>query len=397
MREGREQINLLGLDRAGLEGFFTGMGEKPFRAHQVMKWIYHHHLDDFSHMTNLGKALRTRLAECARIDPPRIVSEQISSDGTVKWLLALPGGNNAVETVFIPEPGRGTLCISSQAGCMLNCTFCSTATQGFSRNLTTAEIVGQVWLAARRLAAGGDEAVGGASGPDEDGVIPGRGRRPLPQEPRRITNVVFMGMGEPLLNLDAVEPALSVLRDDLAFMLAAKRVTVSTAGVIPGIDRLSEGVDVALAVSLHAPEDALRERLVPLNRKYPIADLMAACRRFLGGRKRHSITFEYTLIDGMNDQPEHARRLVSLLAPIPSKLNLIPFNPFPGTVYRPSPMERIEAFQDIARKGGLVAPIRRTRGDDIAAACGQLVGEIRDKTRRQAGYQRALAERKAAA
>jgi 23S rRNA (adenine2503-C2)-methyltransferase len=292
----------------------------------------------------------------AVIEPPKVLSEQVSVDGTTKWLMGF-GGGNAVETVFIPEPGRGTLCISSQVGCALNCTFCSTGAQGFSRNLRSSEIIGQVWQAARAL------------GHERNGQ-------------RRITNVVFMGMGEPLLNFDAVVPALSLLRSDLGFGLAAKRVTLSTAGLVPGIDRLRDTIDVALAVSLHAPEDRLRETLVPLNRKYPIRELMRACADYVSDRRKRTVTFEYTLMDGVNDQPEHARALVKLLQRLPSKLNLIPFNPFPGTRYRCSPDERIRAFQAIVMEGGLIATVRRTRGEDIDAACGQLVGRVLDRTRR---------------
>jgi 23S rRNA (adenine2503-C2)-methyltransferase len=260
------------------------------------------------------------------------------------------GGTNAIETVFIPEPNRGTLCISSQVGCALNCSFCSTGAQGFSRNLSTGEIIGQVWQAAQAL------------GHERNGA-------------RQITNVVLMGMGEPLLNFDAVIPALSLLRDDLGFGMAAKRVTLSTAGLVPGIDRLRDTIDVALAVSLHAPEDALREELVPLNRKYPIHELMAACSRYVSDKHKRSVTFEYTLIDGINDHVEHARKLVTLLRRVPSKLNLIPFNPFPGTRYRCSSPQRIREFQEIVMAGGLIATVRKTRGDDIDAACGQLIGK----------------------
>jgi 23S rRNA (adenine2503-C2)-methyltransferase len=302
----------------------------------------------------------------AELRPPKIVSERVSRDGTVKWLIGLPGGN-AVETVFIPEPGRGTLCVSSQVGCALNCRFCSTGAQGFARDLTTSEIIGQVWLAAHAL------------GHERNGE-------------RRITNVVMMGMGEPLLNFDAVIPALRLMRSDLGFGLASRRVTVSTAGLVPGIARLREAVDVALAVSLHAPEDAVRTDIVPLNRKYPIAELMGACRDYLDGQRKRSITFEYTLLDGVNDSPEQARKLVKLLRKVPSKLNLIPFNPFPGTTYRCSPPERIEAFQRIVREGGLIATVRKTRGDDIDAACGQLAGDFRDRTRRREMLQAARAE-----
>lgn len=352
------RINLFDFDRGGLREFFASLGEKPFRADQILKWVYHQQVTDFEQMTNLSKPLRTRLAEVAMITPPGIIREQVSTDGTVKWLMGF-GGSNAVETVFIPEPRRGTLCISSQIGCALNCSFCSTGAQGFNRNLTAGEIIGQVWLAAKAL------------GHERNGR-------------RRITNVVLMGMGEPLVNLEAVTPALSILRSDLGFGLAAKRVTVSTAGMVPGIDRLRETVDVALAVSLHAPDDDLREQLVPLNKKYPIEELMAACRRYVSGKHKRTVTFEYTLIDGVNDHPEHARQLVRLLRRVPSKLNLIPFNPFPGTAYRCSPAERITEFQEIVMAGGLIATVRKTRGDDIDAACGQLAGKVVDRTRRSA-------------
>lgn len=350
------RINLFDLDEAGLRDFFASIGEKPFRAEQILKWVYHQQVVSFDEMTNLSKALRTTLHEVAQLELPEVISEQVSSDGTVKWLMGF-GGDNAVETVFIPEPNRGTLCISSQVGCALNCSFCSTGAQGFNRNLSTAEIIGQVWLAAKAL------------GHERNGK-------------RRITNVVLMGMGEPLVNFDAVLPALSLMRADLGFGLAAKRVTVSTAGMVPGIDRLRESIDVALAVSLHAPEDALRETLVPLNRKYPIKELMAACQRYVSDKRKRTITFEYTLIDGVNDKPEHARMLVKLLRRVPSKLNLIPFNPFPGTAYRCSPKARIQQFQQIVMDGGLIATVRKTRGDDIDAACGQLAGKVVDRTRR---------------
>jgi len=350
------RINLFDLDENRLRAFFESLGEKPFRAQQVLKWIYHHGVTDFSEMSNLGLDLRRRLAEVAEIEPPRVLSEQLSADGTTKWLMGF-GGGNAVETVFIPEPNRGTLCISSQVGCALNCSFCSTGAQGFNRNLSTGEIIGQVWQAARAL------------GHQRNGE-------------RRITNVVLMGMGEPLLNFDAVVPALALMRNDLGFGLAAKRVTLSTAGLVPGIDRLKDTIDVALAVSLHAPEDALRETLVPLNRKYPISELMRACADYVSEKHKRTVTFEYTLIDGVNDHPDHARKLVKLLRRLPSKLNLIPFNPFPGTEYRCSPEDRIRTFQSIVMEGGLIATVRKTRGDDIDAACGQLVGKVLDRTRR---------------
>jgi 23S rRNA (adenine2503-C2)-methyltransferase len=352
----KTRINLMDLDEAGLRAFFAALDEKPFRATQILKWIYHQGVTDFGLMTDLGVALRQKLAEVAVIEMPQIITEQRSSDGTVKWLLGF-GGGNAVETVYIPETGRGTLCVSSQIGCSLNCTFCSTATQGFNRNLSAAEIIGQVWVAAQAL------------GHERNGI-------------RRITNVVMMGMGEPLLNFEPVCVALSLMRADLGFGLASRRVTVSTAGMVPAIDRLRDTIDVALAVSLHAPEDELRTSLVPLNRKYPIAELMAACRRYVSGKRKRSVTFEYTLMHEINDHPEHARKLVKLLRTVPSKLNLIPFNPFEGTRYRCSSPERIEAFQKIVMEGGLIATVRKTRGEDIDAACGQLVGKVLDRTRR---------------
>jgi len=350
------RINLLDLDEVRLREFFLSIGEKPFRAEQILKWIYHQGVTDFDQMTNLSKDLRQNLERVAVVEPPKVLSEQVSLDGTTKWLIGF-GGGNAVETVFIPEPNRGTLCISSQVGCALNCTFCATGAQGFNRNLSTGEIIGQVWLAARAL------------GHERNGK-------------RRITNVVLMGMGEPLLNFDAVTAALSLLRHDLGFGFAAKRVTLSTAGLVPGIDQLRETIDVALAVSLHAPEDTLRETLVPLNKKYPIKELMRSCADYVSDKHKRTVTFEYTLIDGVNDQPEHARKLVKLLRRLPSKLNLIPFNPFPGTRYRCSPEERIRKFQEIVMAGGLIATVRKTRGDDIDAACGQLAGKVLDRTRR---------------
>jgi 23S rRNA (adenine2503-C2)-methyltransferase len=321
-----------------------------------MKWIYHHRVADFAQMTDVGKVLRAKLEERAEIVAPKPLVEQASVDGTCKWVLGLMGGN-AIETVYIPEPTRGTLCVSSQVGCGLNCRFCSTATQGFNRNLSTAEIIGQVWTAAAKLGN-------------------------VTHQERRITNVVMMGMGEPLLNFENVVRAMSLMRDDYGFGLANKRVTLSTAGLVPMIDRLAEESDVSLAVSLHAPNDALRDRLVPLNKKYPIAELMASCSRYVARRPRCSVTFEYTLMKGVNDQPEHARQLVKLMRTLPSKLNLIPFNPFPGTEFERSDAETITAFQLLVREGGIIATVRRTRGDDIDAACGQLVGKVQDRTRR---------------
>jgi 23S rRNA (adenine2503-C2)-methyltransferase len=356
MSKTKGRINLMDLEEGRMRSFFEWLGEKPFRAQQVLKWIYHQGVTDFDAMTNLSMALREKLKEVACIEPPQILSEQVSQDGTTKWLMGF-GGGNAVETVFIPETNRGTLCISSQVGCALNCTFCSTGAQGFNRNLTTGEIIGQVWLAARAL------------GHERNGT-------------RRITNIVLMGMGEPLANFNPVVRAISLMRNDLGFGFASKRVTLSTSGLVPQIDQLRETIDVALAVSLHAPDDETREKLVPLNRKYPIAELMRACADFVSDKHKRTVTFEYTLIDGVNDSPEHAHQLVKLLRRLPSKLNLIPFNPFPGTEYRCSPESRILEFQSIVMKGGLIATVRKTRGEDIDAACGQLVGKVLDRTRR---------------
>ena len=359
-----DRINLLDLDREGMRQFFMGLGEKPFRGDQIMKWIYHRGVCDFEEMTDLGKKLRAKLEGVAEIVPPKVITEQISVDGTRKWLMEVRGG--AVETVYIPEPTRGTLCVSSQIGCMLNCTFCSTATQGFQRNLSAAEIIGQVWLAAQAL--------------EHDA-----------KTNRRITNVVMMGMGEPLLNFDPVIVAMSLMRDDLGFGLAKKRVTLSTAGLVPAIDQLSAAADVSLAVSLHAPVDDVRNQLVPLNKKYPIEQLMAACKRYLVNRPRANVTFEYTLIKGVNDDLALADKLVKLLRQLPSKLNLIPFNPFPGTDYECSDEATIRAFQERIMSKGILATVRRTRGQDIDAACGQLVGKVADRTRRQSTHRSKLA------
>ena len=365
--------NLLDLDREGLECFFADtLGEKRYRAHQVMKWIHHHYVTDFDGMTDLGKGLRAKLHECAEVVVPKVQFEKPSVDGTHKWLLAMDGGN-AIETVFIPADGRGTLCVSSQVGCALACTFCSTGTQGFNRNLSTAEIIGQVWVAAKHLGN-------------------------LPHQHRKLTNVVMMGMGEPLLNFDNVVRAMSVMRDDLGFGLANKRVTLSTAGMVPMIDKLGEVSDVSLAVSLHAPVDELRNELVPLNKKYPIAELLAACQRYVQRKPRASITFEYTMMKGVNDQPQHARALAKLMRQFDNavqmkdaaKVNLIPFNPFPGTRYERSPEEDIRAFQKLLQESRVLTTVRRTRGDDIDAACGQLKGQVLDRTRRQAEFRKQL-------
>jgi len=344
--------NLLGLDAIGLERFFEAQGEKRFRARQLLRWMHQRGEADFAQMSDLARPLRERLSSVSEIKPPVIVGDTVAGDGTRKWLLKVDGAN-AVEAVFIPETSRGTLCISSQAGCVLDCAFCSTGKQGFNRNLSSAEIVGQLWLANRLL----------------------EGERP-------ITNVVMMGMGEPLLNLDNVIPALRLMLDDQAYGLSRRRVTVSTAGVIPGIDRLRDECPVALAVSLHAPNDALRDQLVPVNRKYPLAELTAACKRYLDKAPRDFITFEYVMLDGVNDAESHARELVSLAKKVRSKFNLIPFNPFPRSDFKRSPPERIKRFAEVLQRAGLTVTTRKTRGDDIAAACGQLAGDVADRTRR---------------
>ena len=353
------RVNLLDFDRPGLETWFAGLGEKPFRAVQVMKWIHQQGVTGFEAMSNLSKALRGRLSEGAEVRLPEVISEQTSDDGTRKWMLRLPAGG-AVETVFIPETGRGTLCISSQVGCPLECSFCATGKQGFNRNLGTAEIMGQIFLAARLL-----------------------GQFPCTPERRRITNVVFMGMGEPLLNFDNVVRAINVMLDDNAYGLSRRRVTISTAGVVPAMDRLKEASPVSLAVSLHAPTDKLRDQLVPLNRTYPLKELLAACRRFAGGYSNHEqITFEYVMLDGVNDSPAQARALVRLLAGIPAKVNLIPWNPVNGVDHRRSPPEAVDRFRAILQQAGLVTVTRKTRGDDIDAACGQLVGRVEARAAR---------------
>lgn len=351
-----DKINLLNFDRQALEAFFTAAGEKAFRATQVLQWVHQRGIDDFAAMSNLSMALRARLQETAEVRVPEIVMEQGSRDGTRKWLLKLDSGN-CIETVFIPETDRGTLCVSSQVGCSLNCRFCSTAQQGFNRNLTTAEIIGQLLVAYRAL---GD----------------------TPKGERRISNVVLMGMGEPLLNFDNVVRAMNIMTDDFAYGLSKRRVTLSTAGMVPMIDRLREVCHVSLAVSLHAPNDVLRDQLVPLNKKYPIAELLAACKRYVAGAPHRKVTFEYVMLDGVNDSPTHARELVGVLEGVPAKINLIPFNPFPNTSYACSSPAAIDAFRHIVTRAGMVTVTRKTRGDDIDAACGQLVGKVMDRTRR---------------
>jgi 23S rRNA (adenine2503-C2)-methyltransferase len=357
-------VNLLDFDAEGLVGWFTQLGEKPFRARQVLRWMHRSGCDDFGQMTDVAKNLRAKLVQDAEIRGPKPIGDSIAEDGTRKWLLDV-GQGNAVETVFIPEASRGTLCISTQVGCALDCAFCSTGKQGFNRNLTTAEIIGQLWHANRVL---GAVKVPGAGDEDE----------------RVVSNVVLMGMGEPLANFDAVVPALKLMLDDHAYGLSKRRVTVSTAGMVPAMDRLRIEVPVALAVSLHAPDDALRDRLVPLNRKYPLKMLMAACRRYLESAPRDFVTFEYVMLEGVNDGDAHAHALLHLVRDVPSKFNLIPFNPFANSGFRRSRSERVRRFQDILLEAGIVATIRKTRGNDINAACGQLAGQVQDKSRRTA-------------
>ncbi len=351
-------VNLLEFDLDGLTAFCEQLGEKRFRATQLFRWIHQKGASDFAQMSNLAKSLREKLAGAACVRALNVVSEQASADGTIKWLFDV-GNGDAVETVFIPEDDRGTLCVSSQAGCAVGCRFCSTGHQGFSRNLRTAEIVAQLWYAEHHL----------------------RRRLQLAEGDRAITNVVMMGMGEPLQNYSALVPALRIMLDDHGYGLSRRRVTVSTSGVVPMIDRLREDCPVALAVSLHAPNDALRDDLVPLNRKYPLDELLAACNRYLDAAPRDFITFEYCMLDGINDTPELASQLVALVRNrVPCKFNLIPFNPFPASGLRRSPRERVLQFARILQDAGLVTTVRKTRGDDIDAACGQLAGEVQDRT-----------------
>lgn len=358
------QVNLLDFDLDGLAAYCEGLGEKRFRAVQLFRWIHQKGAAEFSAMSDLAKSLRDKLAGTAVVSGLPIVSEQASADGTIKWLFDV-GGGNAVETVFIPEDDRGTLCISSQAGCAVGCRFCSTGHQGFSRNLSTGEIVAQLWQAEHHL----------------------RQRLKLASNERAITNVVMMGMGEPLQNYAALVPALRIMLDDHAYGLSRRRVTVSTSGVVPMIERLREDCPVAMAVSLHAPNDPLRDQLVPLNKKYPLAELLQSCRSYLEAAPRDFITFEYCMLDGVNDTPEHARELLALVAGpraahrVPCKLNLIPFNPFPASGLKRSPRDRVQAFAKVLQDAGVVTTIRKTRGDDIDAACGQLAGEVQDRTR----------------
>jgi 23S rRNA (adenine2503-C2)-methyltransferase len=360
-------VNLLDFDGEGLVAWFAAQGEKPFRARQVMRWMHREGCADFAAMTDVAKALRARLAETACVAAPVPIKDSLSADGTRKWLLDV-GNGNAVETVFIPETHRGTLCISSQAGCALDCAFCSTGKQGFNRNLSAAEIIGQLWLANHLLGAARQADPDLAAGDKDNGRI--------------ISNVVMMGMGEPLANFDAVVTALHLMLDDHAYGLSRRRVTVSTSGIVPAMDRLREACPVALAVSLHAPFDALRDKLVPINQKYPLRELLAACNRYLVAAPRDFVTFEYIMLEGVNDQDAHARELVAIARQVPCKYNLIPFNPFPHSGFRRSTAERIRRFAGILQDAGLVATVRKTRGDDVDAACGQLAGQVQDKTRR---------------
>jgi 23S rRNA (adenine2503-C2)-methyltransferase len=361
-------VNLLDLDGAGLDRFVAGLGEKPFRARQLKRWLHRFGEAEFDRMSDLAKPFRDKLAQTAVVAPPRILSDAAADDGTRKWLLDI-GNGNAVEAVFIPEESRGTLCVSTQAGCTLACEFCSTGRQGFNRNLGVAEIIGQLWLANKAL-----------------GATPAGERKPSREHAavggRVVSNVVLMGMGEPLLNFDNTVAALRLMLDDDAYGLSRRRVTLSTSGSVPMIDRLGEECPVALAVSLHAPNDELRDRLVPINRKYPLSELLAACNRYLERAPRDFITFEYVMLQGVNDGESHARQLIGIAGKVPCKINLIPFNPFPDSGFVRSPRDVIRRFQETLNAAGVVTTTRKTRGDDIDAACGQLAGQIRDRTRK---------------
>ena len=362
MSDTSEKTNLLGLSPAKMEAFFLSIGDKKFRAQQMLKWIHQYGESDFEKMTNMGKALRAKLAEVSEIVLPEVVYEDFSKDGTRKWVMRMPGGS-AVETVYIPEKDRGTLCVSSQIGCALDCSFCSTGKQGFNRDLTVAEIIGQLYVAAMSF------------------------HEPGERRERRITNVVMMGMGEPLLNFDNVVDAMNLMMDDNAYGLSKRRVTLSTSGVVPMIDKLGDVTDVSLAISLHAPNDELRNTLVPLNKKYPLSELISATNRYLGKLPdKRKATIEYTLIDGVNDEMAHAEELAELMKLVPCKINLIPFNPFPNSGYRRPSNNRVYRFRDYLISQGHVVTIRSTRGDDIDAACGQLVGKVEDRTRRSQRY-----------
>lgn len=360
------KINLLGLSPAKMEEFFAELGEKKFRAQQMLKWIHQFGQSDFEAMTNMSKPLRERLAEVAEIKLPEVVYEDTSKDGTRKWVMRVDGGSS-IETVYIPEKERGTLCVSSQVGCALDCSFCSTGKQGFNRDLTAAEIIGQVYVAAMSF-----------HGPGE-------------RRERKITNVVMMGMGEPLMNFDNVVDAMHLMMDDNAYGLSKRRVTLSTSGVVPMLDKLGDVIDVSLAVSLHAPTDELRNVLVPINKKYPIKMLLESVNGYLNKLPdKRKATIEYTMMDGVNDSPEQAQQLAELLRDTPCKINLIPFNPFPHSGYERPSNNRVHRFRDILVNAGYIVTIRSTRGDDIDAACGQLVGRVQDRTRRNERYIKAI-------
>ena len=363
LKQPNEKTNLMGLSQSKLEAFFAELGEKPFRATQVLKWIHQRGVTDFEQMTNISKALQQKLAERAYIEAPEVIQQWDSKDGTRKFLIRV-GGGNAVEAVYIPEDDRGTLCVSSQVGCSLDCSFCATGKQGFNRDLTAAEIIGQVWQATKSF-----------------GQLVENG-------PRKVTNVVMMGMGEPLLNFDNVVDSMNLMMNDHCYGLSKRRVTLSTSGVVPELDRLGEYTDACLAISLHAPNDELRNQLVPLNKKYPIAKLLASAERYINGLpdKRRKITIEYTLIDQLNDRPEHARELAELLREVPVKINLIPFNPFSLSNYKRVSNNAMRRFQQILIDEGFIVTIRTTRGDDIDAACGQLAGQVNDRTKRSQRY-----------
>jgi 23S rRNA (adenine2503-C2)-methyltransferase len=359
MSDDADKLNLLGMPQGELEALFADFGDKPYRARQMLQWMYQRGVTDFDAMTDLSKSLRAKLGERATVSLPRVDSEHRSGDGTVKWLFA-SGSGQRVEAVYIPEPARGTLCISSQVGCALDCSFCATGAQGFNRNLTAAEIIGQVWHACS--------------------VLP-----PRQNAESAVTNVVFMGMGEPLANYRSVVPVLELLISDYAYGLSRRRVTVSTSGIVPHVEKLGDDCNVSLAVSLHAPNDALRNRIVPINRLHPIDELLDSCWRYAAKRANRFITFEYVMLRGVNDSLQHADELADLLVGKPAKVNLIPFNPFPGTEFKRSGTETIRYFQDRLRDRGIVATTRRTRGDDIDAACGQLAGKVSDRIRRRLG------------
>lgn len=375
--QGGIKVNLLGLTRDQLGQFFNSIGEKPFRAKQVYKWIHQLCVTDFEQMTDLSKVLRAKLSELAEVRPPKIAFQKYSEDGTRKWVLDMEdenGKSSKVETVLIPDGQRMTLCVSSQVGCALDCSFCSTGKQGFQRDLSASEIIGQLWVA-------------NASFPVPEDAGKGKNKQ---KSHHNITNIVMMGMGEPLLNYDNVLAALNIMKDDCAYGISRRRLTVSTSGIVPAIDKLSEDIDVALALSLHAPNDELRNELVPVNKKYPLKEVLAACERYLGvheSQSHRSITIEYVLLNGVNDLPEHAEQMAKLLKGLPCKLNLIPFNPFPHSGYKKPSYMHIRKFQERLQQAGYITTVRSTRGDDIDAACGQLVGQVNDRTRRSKKWQ----------